>query len=146
MWKLNWLIKGVCLSFSNEGWDLFQDERYWLKNKTRPVTWTLKPDVAIQSRPQTFRSMQEWTIEKIKKQPFADVCRSADFFKIGCNTGVSCGHCKIFKNRFLTQYFQWLLLTALPRYSKMSWGACSLISRLNVLSILIKNFHETLHK
>ena len=29
----------------------------------------------------------------------------------------------------------------LPRYSKVSWVACSLIRRLNVLSILIKNFH-----
>ena len=31
-------------------------------------------------------------------------------------------------------------------YSKVSWDTCSFISRLDVLSILIKNFHETLLK
>ena len=35
-----------------------------------------------------------------------------------------------------------MLLTVLPRYIKVSWGACSLISRLQVLSILIKSFHK----
>ena len=44
------------------------------------------------------------------------------------------------------QHLRWLLVTALPRYSKVSWGTCSLILRLHVLSILIKNFHETSHK
>ena len=39
-----------------------------------------------------------------------------------------------------------MLLIVLPWYSKVSWGTCSLISRLHVLSLLIKNFHETLHK
>ena len=44
------------------------------------------------------------------------------------------------------QHVQWLLLTVVPWYSKVSWDACSLISHLHMLSILIKNFHETLHK
>ena len=43
------------------------------------------------------------------------------------------------------QHLRWLLLKVLSRYIKVSWGACSLISGLHVLSILIKNFHET-HK
>ena len=51
----------------------------------------------------------------------------------------SCGYCKIFKNSFLMQHLRWLLLTVLPRYSKVSWGAGS---RLYVFLILIKNFHE----
>ena len=42
------------------------------------------------------------------------------------------------------QHLRWLLLIVLPRYSKVSWGACFLISCLHVLSILIKIFHETL--
>ena len=52
----------------------------------------------------------------------------------------------IFKNISLMQQLRWLLLAVLTRYSKVSWGACSLISRLHVLSILIKNLHEKLHK
>ena len=46
------------------------------------------------------------------------------------NTGVPCGYCKILKNRFLLQHLRWLLLTVLPRLSKASWSACSLISHL----------------
>ena len=74
------------------------------------------------------------------------VYRSAKFSKIDSSTSVCCGYCKIFKNSFLIQHLWWLLLTVLPRYSEASWGACSLISHLQVLSILIKNFHETLLK
>ena len=44
----------------------------------------------------------------------------------------------MFKNSFLIPHLRWLLLTVLPRYS--IWGACSLISHLKVLSILIKTF------
>ena len=51
---------------------------------------------------------------------------------------------KSFKNCFLMQHLRWLLLTVLPRYSKVSWGACSLISRLHVLSILIKNVAQVI--
>ena len=38
----------------------------------------------------------------------------------------------LYKKRcnFLIQHLQWLLQTVLPRHSKASWGACSLISRL----------------
>ena len=71
------------------------------------------------------------------------VCK---FFKNRLHTGVSSRYCKIFKKSFLIQHLRWLLLTVLPRYSKASWGASSLISRLHVLSILIKKFHETLLK
>ena len=49
-------------------------------------------------------------------------------------------------NSFLIQNLWWLLLTVLPQYSKVSWGACFLISHLHVHSILIKSFHETLRK
>ena len=45
---------------------------------------------------------------------------------------------KLFKNSFLIQHLRWLLLKVLSRYSKVIWGACSLISRLHVLAILIK--------
>ena len=69
-----------------------------------------------------------------------------NFLKIDSNTGFSCGYCKIFKNSSLVQNLRSLLLTVLPPYSKVSWGVCSLISRLHVVSILIKNFHEMLHK
>ena len=44
------------------------------------------------------------------------------------------------------QYLWWLLLTVVPRCSKVSWGVCSLISHLHVLSILIQIFHKMLHK
>ena len=39
-----------------------------------------------------------------------------------------------------------MLLMVLPQYSKVSRGACCLISHLHMLSILMKNFHKTLHK
>ena len=55
------------------------------------------------------------------------VWRSATFLKIDTNPGVSCGYCKLFKNRFLIQHLRCLLLTVLPMYSKVSWGVCSLI-------------------
>ena len=60
------------------------------------------------------------------------------FSKIDSKTVVSCGYCKIFKDSFLIQHLWWLLLTVLPQYSNVSWGACSLISRLHVLSILLQ--------
>ena len=72
--------------------------------------------------------------------------RCATFLKIDLNTGVSSGYSKIYKNSFHIQHLWWLLLKFLPWYSKVSWSACSLISCLHVLSILIKNFHETLRK
>ena len=72
--------------------------------------------------------------------------RSATFLKIDSNTGASCGYCEILKNSFLIEQLRWLLLTVLSRYSKVIWGICSLISRLHMLSILIKNLRETLHK
>ena len=53
---------------------------------------------------------------------------SAAFLKIDSNTGGSCGYCKIFKNSLLIEHLWWLLLTVPPRYSKASWGVCSLIS------------------
>ena len=37
-------------------------------------------------------------------------------------------------------------MTVLPWYSKVSWGASSLVWRLHVLLILIKTFHEMLVK
>ena len=49
----------------------------------------------------------------------------------------------IFRKSFLTQHLQWLLLTVLPWYSKVSSSACS---GLHVLLILMKNLHRTLLK
>ena len=42
---------------------------------------------------------------------------------------------------FYIEDFRWLPLAVLPQYSKVSWGICSLISRLHMLSK-----HETLHR
>ena len=69
-----------------------------------------------------------------------------NFFKNRLRQGGFLWYCKFFENSFLIQYLQWLLLKVLPRYSKFRWGACSSIFRIDVLSILIKNFHEALHK
>ena len=73
---------------------------------------------------------------KIKLQ----VERFAAFLKIDSNTDVSCGYCNIFKNSFLIQQLCWLLLTVLPRYSKVSWVACSLISRSTCFQFWLKIF------
>ena len=62
------------------------------------------------------------------------------------NIGVSCRYCKIFTNSSPKKHLWWLLLTVLQWYSEVSWGACSLISRLHMLLILIENFHKTLLK
>ena len=62
-----------------------------------------------------------------------------NFFKIDSNPDVSNGYCKIFKNGFFMQHLQWLLLTVLLRYSKVSCGACSLIMRLHV-HLILKTF------
>ena len=83
-----------------------------------------------------------WGLFLIKLQ----VWRSANFLKTDYNTGASCGYCKIFTNSSLIKHLWWLLLTVLQQYSKVNWGACSLILHLHVLLILIKNFHETLCK
>ena len=83
-----------------------------------------------------------WGFFLIKLQAF----RPATFSKRDSNIAVSCGYCEIFKNSFFTEHLWWLFLKVLPHYSKISWGACSLISRIHVLSILIKNVHKTLHK
>ena len=64
------------------------------------------------------------------------------FLEIDSNTSVSCGYGKIFKNSLLMQHLRWLLL--LPRHSKVSWGVCSLILHLHMLSILIKNIKKFL--
>ena len=57
-----------------------------------------------------------------------------------------CEYCKIFKNSFFIEQLRWLLLAVLTQYSKVSWGVCSLILHLHVLSILIKNLPRTLYK
>ena len=43
--------------------------------------------------------------------------------------------------KFLRIALWWLRLIVPPQYSKVNWVACSLILRLHILSILIKNFH-----
>ena len=37
-----------------------------------------------------------------------------------------------------------MFLTVLPQYSKVSWGVCSLIPRLHLLSMLLKNLNNFL--
>ena len=49
---------------------------------------------------------------------------------------------KFLRTGFFIEHLQWLLLTVLPQYSRVSWGVSSLISRLHVYSILINNLHE----
>ena len=58
--------------------------------------------------------------------------------------GVSFVGLKVFNTlqyRCFLVFFWCLHLTVLLQYSKVSWVACSLILRLHVLFILIKNFH-----
>ena len=43
---------------------------------------------------------------------------------------------------FFIKNLQWLLLTVLPQNSKFSWGACSLILNIHLLSNLIKNLQK----
>ena len=83
-----------------------------------------------------------WGLFLIKLQAF----RPETLFKKDSNTGVSCQYCKIFKSSNLIKQLWWLLLTVLPQYRNISWGVCSLVSCLHVLSILIKTLHKTLHK
>ena len=45
-----------------------------------------------------------------------------------------------FLTAFFIEHLWWLLLMVLSRYSKVSLSVCSLISRLHVLPILIKNY------
>ena len=113
--------------------------------------------------------MQQWTFKTVKKQPFAEVLqnrqyqkfrnifigkhlcwglfliklqafRPVTFLKRDSNTGVSCEYCKIFKNSFFMEHLRLLLLVLLPWYSKVSKSAWYLISRLHMLSILIKTY------
>ena len=124
------------------------------------MTQTLKPDIVIQSRPWTFRSKQPfakffkivslknfailtrkqlcWGLFLIKLHAF----RPVTFLKRDSNTCVSSGFCEVFKNTFFIEHHQWLLLTVLLQYSKVSWGVYALISRFHVLSILIKNLQK----
>ena len=81
-----------------------------------------------------------WGIYSIKLQVFKPVT----FLKRDSNTGVSFRYCEILKNSFFIEHLRWLLLIVLPQHSKVSWGVCSLISRLHVLLILIKKLHKTL--
>ena len=85
-----------------------------------------------------------WGLFLIKMQAF----RPATFLRRDVNTGVSCGYCEIFKNSIF--YRTSPVVTSdnptTVQYSKVSWGICSLISRLHVLSILIKKLNKTLQK
>ena len=51
---------------------------------------------------------------------------------------------KFLRAAFFTEHLRWLLLAVLPQCNEVSWGACSLISLLHVLSILIENLHKML--
>ena len=83
-----------------------------------------------------------WGLFLIKFQGF----RPATFLKRDSNTGVSCGYYELFKNSFFTENLRWLLLTVQPQYSEDRLSVSYLISRLHVLSNLIKSLRKTLHK
>ena len=53
---------------------------------------------------------------------------------------------KFLRTVFFIEHIRRLILTVLPLYNKVNWGVYPLISRLHVLSILIKNLHKALHK
>ena len=131
----------------------------------------MKPDHVIHSRPWNFRPIWQWTIETVKKQPmffeiglknFAiltgkHLCWGLCVIKLQTSdlqlflkeTPTQVFHvdiAKILRTASFIEHLRWLLLKVLPQYSKVSWGVCSLIPRLHVLSILIKNLHKTLHK
>ena len=76
-------------------------------------------------------------------------CRPVTFFKSDFNIGASCFH-RCFLNFLRTTFFienlRKLLLTVLSEYSEVSHSVSYLISRLHVLSNLIKNLRKTLHK
>ena len=171
--KFNWLIKG--LRFSNVGWDLLQEERRQLKNKQKLElwlrSWTLTPSYNLDLKPlspckgeplkklKSCRLQMFFKIGSIKNFAIFTgkhlcwglflvqllVYRSATFLKISSNTGVSCGYCKSFKNSFLVQHLRWLLLTVLPPYSTVGWGAFFDFAPPHAFD-LDKNLHETLHK
>ena len=52
---------------------------------------------------------------------------------------------KFLGTEFFIENLRWLLLTVLLPQSKVNWGVCSSISRLRVISNLIKNLNKTLH-
>ena len=47
---------------------------------------------------------------------------------------------KFLRTAFFIEHLRWLLLTVLPHYSKVTWGVCSLISCLHVLSVLSRMY------
>ena len=77
-----------------------------------------------------------WGLFLVKLQAF----KPAKFLKREFKKGVSCVYCEIFKSSFFIEHLRWLLLTVLPQYSKGSWGVCSLVLRVHVLSVLIKTY------
>ena len=91
--------------------------------------------------------MNQWNSQKNSRlQMFFKMDGLKIFLKRDFNIGVSCGYCGIFRITFFIEQLSWLLLTVLSQYSKVRVVVCFMISRLHVLSILIKNLHKTLHK
>ena len=103
-------------------------------------------DTIIQHRPLTFRPSNSEQMKQSKTN-----CLWM-FFEIG-----NLKHSAIFTGKHMcwglflikSQVFRTPPMAASyspPQYSKVSWDGCSLISLLHVLSVLIRNFHKTLHK
>ena len=120
------------------------------------MTRTLKPDAIIQFRSWTFRPMWHWTIETVKKQPFADVSwqsyhrtvKSAEvlvlwFRASTCFRFWSKPYAKRCTNMSLLssdkKFFSLLELI----YRVLSISECFL-EKHYLLSILMKNLHKAL--
>ena len=80
-----------------------------------------------------------WGLFLIKMQAF----RPATFLKRDSNTDVSCGYYEILRTVFFIENLRWLILAMQLQYSE---GVSYFISRFHVLSNLIKNLRNTLHK
>ena len=158
----------------NAGQDSIQDERCQLKNKILDP-WlrlqSLTPSYNLGLEPLSLCNRE--TLKQSKSscsQMFFEISSlknftiirgkhlcwglflmmlQVNFFKTRLsNSGVSWRYGEIFKKTFFYRKHPiwWLLLTVLPQCSKVSWGICSLILCLHVLSTLIKNLHKALHK
>ena len=134
------------------------------------MTQTLRPDAVIQSRPWTLRPIYCEPLKQSKSsrsQMFFGISRTknctiftgkkpvlgslfnkvaglqiCNIFKRDSNKGVSCAYPENFRTAFFIENFRWLLLTVLTQYSKVNWGACSLISAFTCFRTWLKTYSK----